>query len=407
MASAAPEIPAAAAAPSPVAPVPAAAPAPSKASHTKKPDYMLAKLASRPDALAAYQAEVAKAQSQLARLKAKRAAGKASQRPPPTRRGRAIDLSPVFSPSTDVAAFEAENPSDWTADDEDLFTRAACSATRTSVTGTSNSRQNAVSGTFTLRNSSVEWGLCDSNPWTKIYTRSGNELGSNQWGGPRLKYSHGNYNGHCGLAVTRVDMVPLVHNASGDIETYRVDMYKTMLDRTEGNVDDSDISFDDDLFVQETLAVQFLITERVVGNKYVQTDMRVRQTEEELKLQAFLDDNGGANGTLRVVFNDNNPCGGTPQGSVADVQRRGIIYEQTDDGIYSSDFDNVECNGLYFMDLSGVNGTNGIVYHARVPLSFYVTSVPPDTFGAPIPLWVMLLVFLALALGVMSYSRKQ
>ena len=378
-------------------------PAPKKASAAPKP--MSAKAAAR---LAKTQARI---QADKEAMMAAKASGKRVSRPK-SKPGAAWDFSPLLPPSTDGAAMEIENNAAFSASDTALFARAAGLGT-TTIEASEGNEDEARDGEILLHNSCVSWGDC-SGFYITIVTREGVDTDYLNYGGAYFRYKTGgpdNSDGDDDVLTTKVEIVPLVRNAAGVIETYRVDVYKTDYGANVPLAEGSTAR----AFAVERIALKILVTERVVGNKFLQTSIRVQQSADELAVVAYgatsdSSDNGA--GSVRYEYNDNyeDTSRVYPLGTIQDVIDSGVVYAEGDDNIGAS-MGRIECGDPGHFSFSDGDEerltTTGLVYHTRVPLSYFEVKVEQNTLGTPLPPWALALIIAAFVASLIAIASSQ
>ena len=337
-----------------------------------------------------------------------------------------MDWSPFVTPSADVPAVVLENNSNFSAADLALFAQAA-GPDATSIVAEDNDDDSVRSGLFVSRNSFVMWGRGGDNQFQmNVYSRGGNSMNDQDlYGGAVWQYDGGELfrNSRWGILVTKAVFVPLTRNAAGNVETYRVDIYKTVGSNADSCSPSVELSGGGFAFERQRVALRVLVTERVVGNVYVETIVRIQQSADELALIAYINSENEVVDDDPFVFpgsfyfnyndadfedwndgsNDYNLTDSTyPVGNIADIARRGLI---TDSG--SNAVAELREGTLASFDFDRLSTMQGAVYHARVPLAFMQLSTPPNTLGAAVPLWLVSIAVAAVLLSLLAMVSRR
>jgi hypothetical protein len=333
----------------------------------------------------------------------KASGGKLRARPKP-KAGAAWDFSPILPPTTTVAAMQVENAATFSASDMRLFERAA-GADATTIAATEDVADNAQEGSIQLSNATVTWTAdpgSDDGLLIDMQLRDGD-----QYGGPHVLYFSGGVSADITTSVTtavcattKVVVVPLEKNSAGQVITYRIDFYKTSGSAVSVVREDDSIVFD-----EEAVAVKLLVSERVVGGKFVQTDVRIWQSPDEILLCSGVDGNPGS---LVVTYN-NDFDAVYPSGTIQDVIDSNVLglSNASSEKVFPAGFAETEASDTVVVyDISTLDsGINGLVFHVRVPLLAYTPLTPPTTLGTQVPLWLMLVILAAFVMSIIALRK--
>ena len=344
-----------------------------------------------------------------AKLASAKSARRATARPSPSA-ARDLDFSPFIKQNTSVPAVQVDNAAEFSAADLALFARDA-GDDATVLTGAG-----AVSGAITGAKFTVLWGT----RWVN-YDSEWHENGSffvHLWsaGGPNLDSAEWSYDTNAsvegcvsglqdGFVCSKVVFAPLARGAGGEIKEFRVDFFKAVGDTCTTVCSAITNADAEPIFASGApdgdLALQLLVTAEYTGSKFAQYTVRFLQAPDELALvqsQAASSFAGNVNWSYGSWF------GTYPNGSVADVMRRGVMSAPECEVMTAFQFGSM---GWYEFTPTD-EALRGVVYRARVPrLEFWTPASPREnTLGMPVPLWFVVLVLISVVAAVMVLRGK-
>jgi hypothetical protein len=314
--------------------------------------------------------------------------------------GRALDFSPLAPPNADIPVFQVDNATAFSEADMALFDRAA-GADATTLKATPSLPENVVNGDFDVHNAEIDWGANGDDSSFSIEV--------DLYSGPSLRYESGGSEAYIDgpseedyCIATKVQFVPLSRNSAGVVNVFRIDVYKRSGEDCPALLDSEDPT--SRVFKTESIALKVLVSERIVGGKWFENVFRVWQSPDELALSTYnLVDDDYPIGHLEVTYYDNSIF---PSMSIGDLIKKDVIYVDTEDETLPSAFMDSSDLPLTDFDLDD-NGTNGLVYTLRVPVSFEQLVTPPHTLGTSLPVWIMVVIFASLIVALLALMRRK